>query len=94
MNRETFVSACSQTPESVAPWEVGAVCLIDSQEKGKCDQHTMACYLDSVLGGQDRFSQISIGLLGNMEMLLASLSVLLNDGPEIKEMMTDEGKPL
>ena len=94
MDRETFVAACSQTPEEVSPWEVGAVCLIDCQEEGRCDSHTMASYLDSVLRGEDNCSEISSRLLGNEEVLLASLSILLSGGPEKEETVTGEGNPL
>ena len=94
MDRETFVGVCSQTPERVAPWEVGAVCLVDSQEEGKCDRHTMASYMDSVLTEQDSCSKFSASLLGNEEVLLVFLSILLSDGPEKKETITSEGTPM
>ena len=94
-DRERFATVCSQTPEEVvAPWEVGAVCLIDCQKEGKSDCHTMAGYLDNVLREEASSSKISASLLENEEVFLVCLSVLLSDGPEKKETVTDKGKPL
>ena len=93
-DREKFVSVCSQTPEGVTPWEVGAVCLIDCRAEGHCDPHTVASYLDSMLGKEDTYSKVSSSMLGKEEVLLAFLSILLSDGPGKKETATDKGDPL